>query len=632
MCGYVGCLYNTAKRYSETEKIQFENMTNLLYHRGPDDQGYFRDEHVQFGFRRLSIIDLDAGHQPLAYDNERYILMFNGEIYNYIELREMLIKQGACFSTQSDTEVIVALYAQVKEECVNYLRGMYTFVIWDRQEKKLFGARDHFGIKPLYIAQQNDITFFASEKKSILHVMQDKGVNPTALQHYFTYQYGPEPETLTNDINKIEPGHYFIKEIGKEIEVYRYWKPYFNASDNKKEEHIRAIRDVLYDSVKVHMRSDVPVGAFLSGGIDSSIIASIAKEINPNLLTFSVGFEHRGFSEIDVAKETAEKLGVKNYSVLVTPQEFMNEFPKIMWHMDDPLADPAAVPLYFVAKEARKHVTVVLSGEGSDELFGGYNIYREPNSLKMFSYIPTSGRTVLKALSGALKEGFKGKSFLERGCTPIEERYYGNAKIFREEEKIKLIKSYNESVNYKDVTKALYNEIKDYDDVSKMQYIDMYTWLRGDILLKADKMSTAHSLELRVPFLDKEVFDVASKIPTELKIANRTTKAILREAVRGIVPDHVLDRKKLGFPVPIRHWLKDEMYDWALNIIKESKTEHLIDKKYVLNLLEAHRTDKGDHSREIWTVLTFMVWHQIYIEHTYDTNLFSEECRVYNLV
>ncbi|WP_272514269.1 asparagine synthase (glutamine-hydrolyzing) [Bacillus cereus] len=632
MCGYVGCLYNTAKRYSETEKIKFENMTNLLYHRGPDDQGYFRDEHVQFGFRRLSIIDLDAGHQPLAYDNERYILMFNGEIYNYIELREMLIEQGACFSTQSDTEVIVALYAQVKEECVNYLRGMYTFVIWDRQEKKLFGARDHFGIKPLYIAQQNDITFFASEKKSILHVMQDKGVNPTALQHYFTYQYGPEPETLTNDINKIEPGHYFIKEIGKEIEVYRYWKPYFNASDNKKEEHIRAIRDVLYDSVKVHMRSDVPVGAFLSGGIDSSIIASIAKEINPNLLTFSVGFEHRGFSEIDVAKETAEKLGVKNYSVLVTPQEFMNEFPKIMWHMDDPLADPAAVPLYFVAKEARKHVTVVLSGEGSDELFGGYNIYREPNSLKMFSYIPTSGKTVLKALSGALKEGFKGKSFLERGCTPIEERYYGNAKIFREEEKIKLIKSYNESVNYKDVTKPLYNEIKDYDDVSKMQYIDMYTWLRGDILLKADKMSTAHSLELRVPFLDKEVFDVASKIPTELKIANRTTKAILREAVRGIVPDHVLDRKKLGFPVPIRHWLKDEMYDWALNIIKESKTEHLIDKKYVLNLLEAHRTDKGDHSRKIWTVLTFMVWHQIYIEHTYDTNLFSEDSRVYNLV
>ncbi len=417
------------------------------------------------------------------------------------------------------------------------------------------------------------------------------------------------------------------------MEIHRYWKPYFNASGATKEEHIQAIRDVLYDSVKVHMRSDVPVGSFLSGGIDSSIIASIAREMNPNLLTFSVGFEQRGFSEVDVAKETAEKLGVKNHNVFISAKEFMDEFPKIIWHMDDPLADPAAVPLYFVAKEARKHVTVVLSGEGADELFGGYNIYREPNSLKMFSYIPSPGKSVLKALSGALKEGFKGKSFLERGCTPIEERYYGNAKIFREEEKAELMKYYNESVNYMDITKPLYNEIKDYDDVSKMQYIDMFTWLRGDILLKADKMTMANSLELRVPFLDKEVFDVASKIPTELKIANGTTKAILREAARGIVPDHVLDRKKLGFPVPIRHWLKDEMHDWAINIINESKTEHLIDKQYVLNLLEAHCADKGDYSRKIWTVLAFMVWHQIYVEHKYDTNKFHEETkRAYSLV
>lgn len=632
MCGYVGCMYNTVRDYSECEIKQFENMTKLLYHRGPNAEGYFRDEHIQFGFRRLSIIDLDGGHQPLTYENERYVLMFNGEIYNYIELREMLQEQGASFATQSDTEVIVALYAQVKEECVNYFRGMYTFVIWDRQEKKLFGARDHFGIKPLYITEEGGATFFASEKKSIMYAMQDKGVNPTSLQHYFTYQYAPEPNTLTTDIHKIEPGHYFVKEVGKEMEIHRYWKPYFNASNATKEEHIQAIRDVLYDSVKIHMRSDVPVGSFLSGGIDSSIIASIAKEMNPNLLTFSVGFEHRGFSEVDVAKETAEKLGLKNYSVTVTAEEFMNEFPKIMWHMDDPLADPATVPLYFVAKEARKHVTVVLSGEGSDELFGGYNIYREPNSLKMFSYIPAPGKRVLKSLSGALKEGFKGKSFLERGCTPIEDRYYGNAKIFREEEKMEFMKYYNENIKYTDITKSLYTESKDYDDVSKMQYIDMFTWLRGDILLKADKMSTAHSLELRVPFLDKEVFRVASNIPTELKIANGTTKAILREAVRGIVPDHVLDRKKLGFPVPIRHWLKDEMYEWAVNIIKESKTEHVIDKNYVLNLLESHCADKGDYSRKIWTVLAFMVWHQVYVEHKYDTGVFQSESQSYSLV
>ncbi|MFD3450062.1 asparagine synthase (glutamine-hydrolyzing) [Microbacteriaceae bacterium 4G12] len=624
MCGFVGCLYEKPRELSTEEIGQFENMNTIIFHRGPDDEGYFRDEHVQLGFRRLSIIDLEAGHQPLTYENERYVIIFNGEIYNYVELREMLLEQGATFATQSDTEVIVALYAHMKEKCVDYLRGMYAFMIWDREEKKLFGARDHFGIKPLYVAKDGDAVYFASEKKSILRAVEDKGVNATSLQHYFTYQYAPEPETLTMEVNKIEPGHYFVKEPGKEMQIHRYWKPYFNASNNSKDEHIQKIRDVLYDSVKVHMRSDVPVGSFLSGGIDSSIIASIAKEFNPNLLTFSVGFEREGFSEVSVAKETAEKLDVKNYSVNVTPEEFMNEFPKIMWHMDDPLADPAAVPLYFVAKEARKHVTVVLSGEGSDELFGGYNIYREPTSLKMFSYIPTPGKRVLKALSGALQEGFKGKSFIERGCTPIEERYYGNAKIFTEPEKEALMQHYNHMANYMDITKPLYNEIQSYDDVSKMQYIDMFTWLRGDILLKADKMTMAHSLELRVPFLDKEVFHVASQLPTELKIANGTTKAILREAVRGIVPDHVLDRKKLGFPVPIRHWLKNEMYDWVVSIIKDSQTDYLIDKQYVLNLLEAHCAGKGDYSRKIWTVLSFMVWHQIYMEHKYDTNTFHE--------
>ncbi|MDG4656362.1 asparagine synthase (glutamine-hydrolyzing) [Ectobacillus antri] len=624
MCGFVGCLYEKPRELSTEEMQQFETMNSIIFHRGPDDEGYFRDEHVQFGFRRLSIIDIEAGHQPLTYENERYVIIFNGEIYNYVELREMLLEKGATFATHSDTEVIIALYAHMKEKCVDYLRGMFAFMIWDREEKRLFGARDHFGIKPLFVAEESDAIYFASEKKSIVHALQDKGVNVASLQHYFTYQYAPEPASLTTDINKIEPGHYFVKEPGKPLTTHRYWKPYFKPSGETKEQHIANIRDVLYDSVKMHMRSDVPVGSFLSGGIDSSIVVSIAKEFNPNLLTFSVGFEREGFSEVDVAKETAEKLNVKNHSVLVTPEEFMNEFPKIMWHMDDPLADPAAVPLYFVAKEARKHVTVVLSGEGSDELFGGYNIYREPNSLKMFQYIPEPGKRVLKALSGALQEGFKGKSFLERGCTPIEERYYGNAKIFREEEKQQLMRSYNNAIRYTDITKPLYNEIEMYDDVSKMQYIDMFTWLRGDILVKADKMTMAHSLELRVPFLDKEVFDVASKLPTELKIANGTTKAILREAVEGIVPDHVLNRKKLGFPVPIRHWLKNEMRDWATTIIKESATDHLIDKQYVLNLLDAHCAGTADYSRKIWTVLSFMVWHQIYVEHKYDTSSFQE--------
>ncbi|WP_312113745.1 asparagine synthase (glutamine-hydrolyzing) [Brevibacillus reuszeri] len=627
MCGFVGCVYDTAKIYSKEEIQQFEDRTNLIYHRGPDDHGYYRDEHVQFGFRRLSIIDLQAGHQPLTYENGRYVLMFNGEIYNYVELREMLLEKGARFATQSDTEVLVALYAYLKENCVNKLRGMYSFVIWDLQEKKLFGARDHFGIKPFYLAETEDAMFFSSEMKSILQAKKETSVNQTALQHYWTYQYVPEPDTAARNISKLEPGHFFIKEVGKPIQITRYWKPSFKTSITTKAEHIQAIRDVLSDSVHMHMRSDVPVGSFLSGGIDSTIIASLAREITPNLLTFSVGFERMGYSEVDVAQETAQKLGVTNHSAIITAEDFMKEFPKIMWHMDDPLADPAAIPLYFVAKEARKHVTVVLSGEGADELFGGYTIYREPRSLEMFSYIPSMGKSVLKALSGTLKEGVRGKSFIERGCTSLEERYYGNAKIFRELEKRQLMKHYDHAVNYMDITRSLYQDCKEYDNVSKMQYIDMCTWLPGDILVKADKMSTAHSLELRVPFLDKEVFAVASRIPTEFKIAQGTTKTILREAMRGIVPDHVLDRKKLGFPVPIRHWLKEELYDWAMQIMQEGQTEYLIDKKYPLHLLEAHRKNQGDYSRKIWTVLAFMVWHQIYVEKKYDTSRFQSETR-----
>jgi asparagine synthase (glutamine-hydrolysing) len=625
MCGFIGCFYDNPKQFTEEEINLFHEMNNIITHRGPDSDGYFMNEHVQFGFRRLSILDVEGAPQPLTYADERYVIIFNGEVYNYVELREMLMDKGLTFKTHGDTEVIVALYSYMKEDCVKHLRGMFAFLIWDKEEQKLFGARDHFGIKPLFYHEEGDKLFFASEKKSILHAVKEDKVDVTSLQHYFTYQYVPEPDSMSENISKIEPGHYFIKEVGKPISIHSYWKPEFKPVIMEKNEIIKEIRDVLYDSVNVHMRSDVPVGSFLSGGIDSSIIVSIAKEFNPDLTTFSVGFEHEGFSEVDVAKETADKLGLRNIDVKVTPEEYINELPKILWHMDDPLADPACVPLYFVAKEASKHVTVVLSGEGSDELFGGYNIYREPTSLQMFNYIPNIGKKMLLSLSGALQEGFKGKSFLERGCTPIEERYYGNAKIFTEEEKARLLAQYNHDVSYLDVTKPLYNNIKSYDDVSKMQYVDMHTWLRGDILLKADKMTMAHCLELRVPFLDKEVFRVASKINPNLKIANGTTKAILREAVRGIVPDHVLDRKKLGFPVPIRHWLRNEIYDWAVNIIKESETDHLINKKYVLDLLDTHCQGKLDYSRKIWTVLMFMIWHDIYIEKKYDTDVFRKQ-------
>ena len=617
MCGFIGCVHDKEQNYREEQKQLFKNMNDIITHRGPDDDGFFYDDHIQFGFRRLSIIDIECGHQPLTYENERYWIIFNGEVYNYVELREELLKEGLEFATNSDTEVIIALYSHLKEKAVEKLRGMFAFTIWDKQEQTLFGARDPFGIKPYFYFVDGERTFFASEKKSILLALENDVLDYDSLQYYLTYQFVPEPNTMSKGIHKLEPGHYFTKKIGSPMDIKRYWKAHFNPIQKPESDFIKEIQDVLIDSVKMHMRSDVPVGSFLSGGIDSSIIASIAKQFHPAIKTFSVGFEHQGFSEIDVAKETAEKLGVENISYVITPQEYMNELPKIMWHMDDPLADPACIPLYFVAREARKHVTVVLSGEGADELFGGYNIYREPQDLEMFNKIPRAGKVLLKGIANMMPEGMKGKSFIERGVTPMEERYIGNAKMFTEEEKRELLSVYREGLHFTDITKTLYKETKGYDPVDTMQYIDIHTWMRGDILLKADKMTMAHSLELRVPFLDKEVFEAASKIPTSLKTANGTTKYILRKAAEGIVPDHVLNRKKLGFPVPIRHWLKNEMNEWAKTIIRESSTDHLINKSYVLNLLEDHCQGKADNSRKIWTVLIFMIWHQVYVEGKY---------------
>jgi asparagine synthase (glutamine-hydrolysing) len=617
MCGFIGCVHDKEQHYRDEQKQQFKDMNDIITHRGPDDDGFYYDDHIQFGFRRLSIIDIECGHQPLTYENERYWIIFNGEVYNYLELREELLKEGLQFATHSDTEVIIALYSHLKEKAVEKLRGMFAFTIWDKQEQTIFGARDPFGIKPYFYFEDGERTFFASEKKSILLALENDVLDYDSLQHYLTYQFVPEPNTMSKGIHKLEPGHYFTKRIGSPMEIKRYWKASFHPVQKAESAFIKEIQDVLIDSVKMHMRSDVPVGSFLSGGIDSSIIASIAKQFHPAIKTFSVGFEQNGFSEIDVAKETADKLGVENISYVITPQEYMNELPKIIWHMDDPLADPAAIPLYFVAREARKHVTVVLSGEGADELFGGYNIYREPQDLEVFNKIPRVGKVLLKGIANMMPEGMKGKSFIERGVTPMEERYIGNAKMFTEEEKRDLLSVYREGLNYTDITKPLYAESKGYDPVDRMQFIDIHTWMRGDILLKADKMTMAHSLELRVPFLDKVVFDTASKIPTSLKTANGTTKYILRKAAEGIVPEHVLNRKKLGFPVPIRHWLKNEMNEWAKTIIRESNTDHLLNKSYVLGLLEDHCQGKADNSRKIWTVLIFMVWHQVYVEGKY---------------
>ncbi|MGH3624924.1 MAG: asparagine synthetase B family protein, partial [Sciscionella sp.] len=373
--------------------------------------------------------------------------------------------------------------------------------------------------------------------------------------------------------------------------------------------------EVMHDSVAKHMRADVTVGAFLSGGIDSTAIAALAKEHNPDLITFTTGFEHEGYSEVDVAAESAAAIGVKHVIRTVAAQEMMDVLPLIVWYLDDPVADPALVPLWFIAREARQHVKVVLSGEGADELFGGYTIYREPISLAPFEKMPGALRSAIGRMSARLPDGMRGKDLLRRGALPLEQRYYGNARIFRDDQLRRVLRPFVDGVGPMDLTADPYAESAGWDPVTRMQHVDLFTWLRGDILVKADKVTMANSLELRVPFLDPEVFRVAAQIPLGEKITKETTKHALRRALTDVVPAHVLNRRKLGFPVPIRLWLRDEMYDWARQIILESQTEHLLDIDVVLSLLEEHRSGSLDHSRRLWALLVFMLWHAIFVEH-----------------
>lgn len=618
MCGLIGFLAARPGAAPATEQA-IENSLIQMRHRGPDDSGTWFDDDVVIGFRRLSLIDWEHSHQPLPYLDGRYHLIFNGEIYNYLELRQHLTEQfGAEFATNGDGEAIVAGYHYLGEKIVEQLRGMFAFLIWDAEEQVMFGARDWFGIKPLYTYSDERGTFFASEKKALLSVAPDsvaQAVNTRALQNYLTLQYVPEPESLHQAITRIDSGTCFTLRPGQPVQTRRYFTPDFSArpvTDSDRLYH--EIADALRDSVAKHMRSDFTVGSFLSGGIDSTAIAALAAQHNPDLLTFTTGFEREGFSEIDVAAESADAIGVKHITKVVTPQEMMDTLPLIIWYLDDPVADPALVPLYFIAREARKHVKVVLSGEGADELFGGYTIYREPISLRRWTAAPDPVRKLMGALGRQLPEGMRGKDLLRRASIGIEERYYGNARIFRPDEMQTLLKTYSPSVSYTDITAEHYAATRHLDDSTRMQYIDLFTWLRGDILVKADKMTMANSLELRVPFLDTEVFNVAKTLPVSEKLTNETTKYALRRALAEIVPAHVLNRAKLGFPVPTRPWLKDVMYDWARDIISSAGTGHLIDTNAALRLLDAHRDGPIDYSRKIWTLLVFMIWHGIFVE------------------
>ncbi len=606
MCGFVGFT-----NFIKDDGTVLEKMMNRIVHRGPDSAGKFVDEDIALGFRRLSIIDLAEGNQPMFNEDKSLVLVFNGEIYNFKELRAELIAEGHTFANNSDSEVLLHGYEQWGEEMVSRLRGMFAFVIFDRKEKSIFAARDMFGIKPFYYTFMDNSFIFGSEIKSFLdHPEFKKEFNDEALGHYLSFQYSPTEETFFKNVYKLPPAHYFTFRNG-EMKKVRYWKPEFSETDGVLEYFADITDETVRESVAAHKIADVEVGSFLSSGIDSSYIAEAANVDK----TFTVGFESPDgdrYNEIHYAKDFADTIGVENISKIITPEEYWGNFSKIQYHMDEPLADPAAIALYFVSKLASEYVKVVMSGEGADELFGGYRIYQEPLTLTFYDKLPFALRRIISKICEHLPQKH-GINYLVRRGKTIEERFIGNASIFSQKERNELVKSVvsRNAVAPEVLCDKFYKEVADKDTVTKMQYLDINMWLMGDILLKADKTSMANSLELRVPFLDKKVMEFAQTIPLKCRVNTVTTKLALRKAAEKTLPKRTADKDKLGFPVPIRVWLKEEEY---YNTVKAAFTSQIAEKFFhtekLVAMLDKHRADKEDLSRKIWTVYTFIVWYE----------------------
>lgn len=602
MCGFVGFCDD-----SKNKKKIIRDMADIIKHRGPDSDGYYVDNNIALGFRRLSIIDLDKGSQPIFNEDKDKVIVFNGEIYNYKEIREELKSKGHKFSTNTDTEVILHGYEEYKEDILNKLRGMFAFVIYDIKEKSLFGARDFYGIKPFYYYYDNENFLFGSEIKSFLGSPNfKKELNKDMLSQYLTFQCSIGEDTFFKNTYKLLPGHYFIYK-DKELEIKKYYEVKLEPNDDKSlEEWVSGIREVIDNSVLAHKVSDVEVGSFLSSGVDSSLIAKLSSVDK----TFTVGYDNKKYSEIDYAKEFSDKINVSNVSKKISKEEYFKEFSNVQYYMDEPLADASAVMLYFLSKTASKHVKVCLSGEGADEIFGGYNIYHEPYSVSWYNKIPYFIRKCIGILVYPFRN-YTGFNFLYRRSKKIEDRYIGNAFIFEPNDAKKMVNFNYGNKTYKDFTKSYYDKVSDLDVVTKMQYIDFNFWLIYDILLKADKMSMANSLEVRVPYLDREVIEYASKLPSKYKIVGNETKYAFRKVAKEELADKVADKKKLGFPVPIREWLKeDDVYQEVKNMFLESG--YFFKPKKIIKLLDDHRAGKRDNSRKIWTIYTFLVWYQEY--------------------
>ena len=608
MCGIAGFMGQVENRADV-----IRNMTEVITHRGPDSDGFFTDHNISMGLRRLSIIDLGACHHPIYNEDKSLVLTFNGEIYNYKDLRKELIAKGHKFYTDTDSEVLVHGFEEWKEDMLPKLRGMFGFAIYNTKDNSLFIARDFFGIKPMHYTQIGNDFVYASEIKSILEYPKfEKKFNRKALDSYLSFQYAVPPETFFEGVYCLMPGHYLWYKDG-EVETTRYFEARFNPDEEMTEEEaVDRIEKVFENSVNAHKIADVEVGCFLSSGVDSSYVSTYFADQK----TFTVGFDFgEKYNEISWAKNLSEKIGVEHHTHLISSEEFWDAVPTVQYHMDQPLADPSCIALYFVSRLASHYVKVVLSGEGADELFGGYTCYNDPRVFKIYqTIVPHCIRKAIRAICRKLPD-IKGRDYLIRACDKLEERYIGNAFMYDYKQKQELLKDPSIATRPQDLTRKYYYRCRKYDDVTKMQYLDINMWMVGDILLKADRMSMANSLELRVPFLDKEVFKVASSLPTKLRCNKHNTKYAMRKAAVRHMPEATAEKEKLGFPVPTRVWLRDEKY---YNVVKtkfKGKTaEKFFNTDVLVSWLDSHFSGKEDNSRRVWTIYVFLVWYDIYFD------------------
>lgn len=620
MCGIVGFVTNN---YSlETKKKQINKMMDRIIHRGPDSSGEYIDDKVALGFRRLSIIDLKSGDQPIFNEDRTKAIIFNGEIYNFQELRSELEAKGHIFSTKADTEVIIHGYEEYGAGIVKKLRGMFSFAIWDIEKQELFGARDHFGIKPYYYYNQNGTFMFGSEIKSFLdHPDFVKEMNPRALKPYMTFQYSAIDETFFKNVYRIPEGHYYYLRNG-ELELTQYWDAEFSEEDMSLEEAINLIDEAVQESVAAHSISDVKLGTFLSSGVDSSFVTSVSK---PNY-TFSIGFGDKSYNESHEAKKLTNKLGLRNFSKVVESEEAFEAFPNIQYHLDEPSSNPSCVPLYFLAKLAREQVTVVLSGEGADELFAGYTDYgfaTKSKTIRVFAEklkkLPKKSRY---RLARKIKKmpNFKGSLHLYKSLAPAEDFFIGQAFVFEENEADQYLQPrFRKSETVGEIATKQYQKVADLPEVKKMQYLDIHQWMPKDILLKADKMTMAHSLEARTPLLDIRMMELAERIPVKYLMNAENTKYAFRKAANRHLPDEWADREKLGFPVPIKDWLHEEkFYKQVRQVFESNFVSEFFDQEKVLELLDKNYAREIDERRKIWTIYSFLVWYQIYFinEHS----------------